>query len=55
MLEENLRRAMLISQGDPTIFVRSPLSLSLLVVAVLVLGLVLAPSINRKRDEAFTE
>ncbi|QYA08688.1 tripartite tricarboxylate transporter permease [Agrobacterium larrymoorei] len=55
MLEENLRRAMLISQGDPTIFVRSPLSLSLLIIAVLVLALVLSPSISRKREEAFTE
>ncbi|MBX4896836.1 tripartite tricarboxylate transporter permease [Rhizobium bangladeshense] len=55
MLEENLRRAMLISQGDPTIFVRSPLSLSLLIVALIVLGMVLSPSISRKRDEAFTE
>lgn len=55
MLEENLRRAMLISQGDPTIFVRSPLSLSLLLVAVFVLALVLSPSISRKREEAFTE
>jgi putative tricarboxylic transport membrane protein len=55
MLEENLRRAMLISQGDPTVFVRSPLSLALLVVAAIVLALVLSPSINRKRDEAFTE
>ena len=55
MLEENLRRAMLISQGDPTIFMRSPLSLSLLLVAVVVLALVLSPSISRKREEAFTE
>jgi TctA family transporter len=55
MLEENLRRAMLISQGDPSIFVRSPLSLSLLIFAVAVLALVLAPSISRKREEAFTE
>ena len=55
MLEENLRRAMLISQGDPSIFVRSPLSLSLLIFAVVVLVLVLSPSISRKRDEAFTE
>ncbi|MBY3595560.1 tripartite tricarboxylate transporter permease [Rhizobium bangladeshense] len=55
MLEENLRRAMLISQGDPTIFVRSPLSLSLLIVALIVLGMVLSPSISRKREEAFTE
>ncbi len=55
MLEENLRRAMLIGQGDPTIFVRSPLSLALLIVAVLVLALVLSPSISRKREEAFTE
>ncbi|MDM9628010.1 tripartite tricarboxylate transporter permease [Rhizobium sp. S152] len=55
MLEENLRRAMLISHGDPSVFVRSPLSLGLLLVAVAVLGLVLSPSISRKREEAFTE
>ena len=55
MLEENLRRAMLISQGDPMIFLRSPLSLSLLIFAVVVLALVLSPSISRKREEAFTE
>jgi len=55
MLEENLRRAMLISQGDPSIFLRSPLSLSLLIFAVVVLALVLSPSISRKREEAFTE
>ncbi|MCZ4431907.1 hypothetical protein O3S81_19510 [Agrobacterium sp. SOY23] len=55
MLEENLRRAMLISQGDPAIFLRSPLSLSLLILALAVLAFVPSPSISRKREEAFTE
>ena len=37
MLEEHLRRAMIISRGDPTVFVTRPLSLALLILAVGVL------------------
>ena len=37
MMEENLRRAMLLSRGDPTVFVTRPLSLALLIVAVALL------------------
>lgn len=55
MLEENLRRAMTISRGDPTVFVTRPLSASLLVVAVLVLVVVFLPSVRKKRDEVFAE
>lgn len=55
MLEENLRRAMLISRGDPTIFVTHPLSLILLLMSAALLTVVLLPSIRRKREEAFTE
>jgi TctA family transporter len=55
MLEENLRRAMLISRGDFSVFVTRPLSLALLVVAVAILVAVLMPTVRAKREEAFQE
>jgi putative tricarboxylic transport membrane protein len=55
MMEEFLRRAMLISRGDPTVFVTRPLSLALLVVAAAVLVAVLLPTVRAKREEAFQE
>ncbi len=55
MMEENLRRALLLSRGDWTVFVTRPLSASLLAVAVLLLVLVLSPSIKKRREEAFVE
>jgi putative tricarboxylic transport membrane protein len=55
MLEEYLRRAMIISRGDATIFLTRLLSLALLVMAVAVLVIVLLPNMRAKRDEAFQE
>jgi putative tricarboxylic transport membrane protein len=55
MMEENLRRAMLLSRGDWSVFVTRPLSASLLAVAVLLLIIVALPSIKSKRQEAFVE
>jgi TctA family transporter len=55
MMEENLRRAMLISRGDPTVFATRPLSASLLAVAALLLILAVTPTLRRKREEAFKE
>jgi len=55
LLEENLRRAMIISRGDPSVFVYRPISATLLAIAVIVLVVVLLPSIRRKRDEVFVE
>jgi TctA family transporter len=55
MMEENLRRAMLLSRGDPTVFFTRPLSLVMLVMAGLLLLLIVAPAFRKKRDEAFTE
>jgi TctA family transporter len=54
-MEENLRRAMRISSGDPMIFVERPLSLGLLIGAVALLLLVALPAIRSKREEAFQE
>ena len=55
MMEENLRRALLLSRGDWSVFVTRPLSAGLLVAALLLLGIVLLPSIKAKREEAFVE
>ncbi len=55
LMEENLRRAMRISGGDPMIFVNRPISLGLLVAASILLVLVALPAIRSKREEAFQE
>ncbi|MFZ5540988.1 MAG: tripartite tricarboxylate transporter permease [Pseudomonadota bacterium] len=55
MMEENLRRAMLLSRGDPMTFVTRPLSLTLLLMAVALLVIVALPAIKAKREEAFQE
>jgi TctA family transporter len=55
MMEENLRRALLLSRGDWTTFVTRPLSASLLIAALALVVIVSLPSIKRKREEAFQE
>jgi TctA family transporter len=55
MMEEYLRRAMLISRGDWSVFVTRPISASLLAAAAVLLVIVLLPSIKKKREEAFVE
>jgi putative tricarboxylic transport membrane protein len=55
MLEENLRRAMLLSRGSPSVFVTHPLSLALLVISLALLVIVVMPNIRAKREEAFSE
>ncbi|MFM7341797.1 MAG: tripartite tricarboxylate transporter permease [Betaproteobacteria bacterium] len=55
LMEENLRRALLLSRGDWSVFVTRPLSATLLAMAVLMLIIVLLPSVKSKRQEAFVE
>jgi putative tricarboxylic transport membrane protein len=55
MMEENLRRAMLLSRGDPTVFFTRPISLAMLIAAAALLLLILAPNFRKKREEAFVE
>jgi len=55
MLEEHFRRAMLISNGDVTVFATRPLSAFLLVIAMIVLVVVTLPAVNKKREEVFIE
>ena len=55
MMEENLRRSLLLSRGDWSVFVTRPLSASLLAAALVLLVIVMLPSIKNKREEAFVE
>jgi TctA family transporter len=55
MMEENLRRALLLSRGDWTTFATRPLSAGLLLAAVALIVIVMLPSIKKKRAEAFQE
>ncbi len=55
MMEENLRRAMLLSRGDPTVFFTRPLSLGLLIAAAALVVIVALPNIKKKREVAFQE
>ena len=55
MMEENLRRAMLLSRGDPTVFFTRPLSLTLLLMAAALVVIVALPQISKTREQAFHE
>ena len=51
MLEENLRRALLISRGDFSVFVTRPISLSFVIVTLLILIVMAAPAIRKRRGQ----
>jgi TctA family transporter len=55
MMEENLRRALLLSRGNWSVLVTRPLSAGLLIAAALLVVVVALPSIKAKREEAFVE
>ncbi len=55
LMEENLRRAMLLSRGDAGVFFTRPISGVLLGVAVVLLLITLAPTVRKTRDAAFQE
>jgi putative tricarboxylic transport membrane protein len=55
LMEENLRRAMLIARGDPSTFVTRPISGVLLAIAAMLVIVALLPMIRGKRDEVFVE
>ena len=54
LMEENLRRAMLISRGDPTVFFTRPISLSFMLVTLLLVIFMVAPSMRKKKEQAYT-
>jgi len=56
LMEENLRRAMLLSRGDPTVFVdpvHKPISFGFLLVAAILLVVIALPALRKKREEVF--
>jgi putative tricarboxylic transport membrane protein len=55
LLERYLRRALTISQGDPTVFITRPVSLALLILALAALVVAVLPSVRRKREDVFEE
>jgi putative tricarboxylic transport membrane protein len=55
LMEENLRRAMLIARGDATVFLTRPISGVLLAVAAILLVIAMLPMISKRRDEVFVE
>jgi putative tricarboxylic transport membrane protein len=55
LMEENLRRALIISRGSMETFITHPVSGGLLAVAVILLVIALLPSIRKGRDEVFVE
>jgi putative tricarboxylic transport membrane protein len=55
MMEENLRRALLLSRGDATVFFTRPISLTLLIITGIMILLVVTPALRKKREEAFQE
>jgi len=55
LMEEYLRRAMLLSRGNPWVFVQRPISATLLMIAVLALFSVLIPSFSKTREQVFVE
>src|SRR5665811_1812053 len=55
LMEENLRRAMLIARGDATVFMTRPISAGLLLVAAFLLVLAMLPMIRKRREEVFVE
>jgi TctA family transporter len=55
MMEEYLRRAMLISKGSATVLVTRPISATLLAISAVALVIVLLPALRKKREEAFKD
>jgi putative tricarboxylic transport membrane protein len=55
MMEENLRRALLLSRGDWSVLVTRPLSATLLALAAALLIIVLLPAVKKSREDAFVE
>jgi len=55
MMETYLRRAMLLSRGDPYVFIQRPLSLTFLILATILLLFIILPNVRKARETAFQE
>ncbi len=54
-MEENLRRSLVLSRGDPMIFLERPISAVLLAMSVFVVALIVVPQFRSTREKAFQE
>jgi TctA family transporter len=54
-MEDNLRRSLVISRGDPMVFLERPISATLLALTVIVITLIVLPQFRKSREEAFQE
>ncbi len=50
MVEENLRRALQVSAGDPTVFFTRPISLAFIVITVSILIVMVLPAVRKRRS-----
>jgi TctA family transporter len=55
LLEENMRRAMTLSHGDPTVFVTQPISLAFLILALIVVVVFTLPAIVKREKAAVAQ
>jgi putative tricarboxylic transport membrane protein len=55
LIEENMRRALLISHGDAAVFLQRPISATFLLLTLVLIIVLAAPSIRAARERAFKE
>ena len=55
LLEENFRRALVLSGGDPSVFLTRPISFVFLLISAALLLMTVLPTIRRRREEVFQE
>jgi TctA family transporter len=55
LMEENLRRSLVLSRGSPMIFIERPISAVLLVMTAVAVALIVVPRFRKSREEAFQE
>ena len=55
MMEENLRRALLMARGDWSVFVTRPISATMIAVSVGLMVMITLPAISKKREEVFVD
>jgi putative tricarboxylic transport membrane protein len=55
MMEEYLRRALLLSRSDPMVFLQRPISATMLALSLAALIAVMVPTLRKRREEAFVE
>ena len=54
LMEENMRRALLISRGDPSVFFTRPISLTFMVLTAFILFIMIAPAMRNKKEEIYS-